>query len=105
MMTLWVKATPSTGEGQAANMPVVVIMISVGLGILAASVVGFVLLLIADRYRKSRGETRYALEKPAWDMAMQRWNRLYYCHRDGIVFDSETRETTQPQAIRQFVYR
>ena len=49
-------------------------------------------------------EAKYAEEKPAWDAAMERYKRLYYCFRDDIVFDPATGQTCQPQSLKEFLY-
>ena len=54
---------------------------------------------------KVQSETRYASEKPAWDTAMEKWNRLYFCHRDGKVFDPENSDTCEPSQIRELIYK
>jgi hypothetical protein len=43
---------------------------------------------------------RYAL----WQKAMSKWNRSYYCHRCGIVFDPETNKSCTPQMFIKFLY-
>ena len=73
------------------------------LGIIAGGI--YLWLLDGKENWKPQSEARYAMEKSAWDAAMARWNRLYYCYRDGIVFDAETPETCQPQDMKQFIYR
>jgi len=50
-------------------------------------------------------DIKFAVEKSSWEKAMVRWNRLYYCHRDGIVFDTENGETCQPTQMKEFVYK
>jgi len=52
-----------------------------------------------------KAQDRYAGEIFAWRKAIERWNRLYYCHRNGIVFDPETNETCEPANIKIFVYQ
>ncbi len=75
---------------------------------------GFIFLIIAfvviaflvslNQKRLAASEKRYAIEKHTWNLAMQRWNRLYFCQRDGIVFDPETGETCDPSNIQNFLY-
>lgn len=38
-----------------------------------------------ERNQKKRREEAEA-EKPQWERAMKRWNKLYYCMRDNGVF-------------------
>ena len=51
-----------------------------------------------------RSAARYASERPRWIKAIDCWNRLYFCHRDGVVFDPETREKCDPRSIGQLLY-
>ena len=55
--------------------------------------------------RVAREKAKYDIEKPAWNRAMEKYQGLYFCHRDGIVFDPETRETCQPTSLREFLYK
>lgn len=43
-------------------------------------------------------------ELPRWQMAKDRWDRLYYCFRDDLVFDPETGETCRTETLQQFLY-
>jgi hypothetical protein len=52
-------------------------------------------------YEKERA---YALEKIAWEKAMNRWDRLYFCHRDGIIFDPISKEASQPESLNKLIY-
>jgi len=53
--------------------------------------------------RKARGDAEYAAIMATLPDASKIWNRLYYCFRDDIVFDPNTGENCQPQALRQFL--
>jgi hypothetical protein len=58
-----------------------------------------------ERKKKAGMQEIYSLEKPKWDIAIQRWKRLYYCHRDGIVYDPDTGDSCAPALVKDFVYR
>jgi len=58
-----------------------------------------------ERKKKAKMQETYSIAKPKWEIAMQRWKRLYYCHRDGIVYDPETGETCDPASVNGFVYK
>jgi len=67
-----------------------------------------ILLREANKEKNKRAkeiDIKFAVEKSSWEKAMVKWNRLYYCHRDGIVFDTENGETCQPTQIKEFVYK
>ncbi|GLV57739.1 hypothetical protein KDH_45750 [Dictyobacter sp. S3.2.2.5] len=42
--------------------------------------------------RVVRGDNETVELFPAWDKATTRWNSLYYCQRDNVVFDPKTNE-------------
>ena len=58
-----------------------------------------------ENKKKAVEEIRYLAEKPQWDNAMQKWNRLYYCHKHDIVFDSESGESSSPNSLKEFLYQ
>jgi fumarate reductase subunit D len=66
-------------------------------------VITFIIYYVARR-NKIQSEADYAYQKPRWDAAMIKWNRLYFCHRNGIVFD-QNGETCEPSQIKEFVYK
>jgi hypothetical protein len=47
-----------------------------------------------------------ALEKKiqAWQTAMNRWNRLYYCWRDDVVFDLDTGKYFTSEQMMNYLY-
>jgi len=47
---------------------------------------------------------RVAQEEPIWKKAVQRWQCLYYCFRDDLVFDPQTGETCQPDSLTEFLH-
>ena len=53
------------------------------------------------RSRRARLE---ATEIPIWRKAMERWNELYYCHRDGCIFDPNTGKSGRPDQIAEMLY-
>jgi DNA-directed RNA polymerase subunit RPC12/RpoP len=71
---------------------------------LALGIVG--ILVLVWYIRKSISvRAKYPTRKAAWDAAMIRWNRLYYCNRDDIVFDPQTRETCKLREMERFIYQ
>lgn len=74
-----------------------------GIAAFPAFCVIYILNTMGKRRMKA-SKRDYNQEKPRWDLAMQKWLRLYYCHRDGLVFDPETLETCKPQELKEFLY-
>lgn len=71
-----------------------------GLVGVAAGVVAAVLFILALRTIRNSG---YKRELVNWEAKMDRWNRLYYCNRDHVVFDTETGHTAAPEEIENFL--
>ena len=61
-------------------------------------------LIRKDREIRANNEQVYIAERKKWEKARLRWERLYYCHRHGIVFDPDTRQTCEPFALKQFLF-
>jgi hypothetical protein len=75
---------------------------------LLAFIVGFlilILLLWAQKVFKDNSTVNYANEKPQWDKAILKWNRLYYCHKHDIVFDPDNGKTCTPPSLKEFLYQ
>lgn len=53
------------------------------------------------RSRRARLE---ATEIPIWLKAMEIWNELYYCHRDGCLFDPNTGKSGRPDQLAEMLY-
>ena len=56
-----------------------------------------------ENKKKAREEVRYSEEKLIWDKLMQKWDRLYYCHKHDIVFDPENGESCAPSLLKEFL--
>ena len=61
-------------------------------------------LFFIDRNQRVNSEKKYKEYKPAWDRAIKRWERLYYCYRDDIIFDPKYGDTCPPKLINSFVF-
>ena len=90
--------TQSRGEGTATTG---VLIAAIGFG-----GAFFVVYYIGLRENNARRRAEFeATEIVAWQKAMERWNRLYYCGRDDCVFDPITSEFTQPDQLKEMLYR
>ncbi len=63
-------------------------------------IIGAGLLYLVFMNKKSR-EAEY--KKPQWILYKTQWDKLYYCHRHGIVFDPETGQSCEPSQINSFI--
>jgi hypothetical protein len=73
------------------------------IGVLLA-ILGGVILFLSNR-SLNRLKPIYAHNKAVWNVAMQRWNDLYYCSRDDIVFDPATSVYAPVEEMMGFLYR
>ncbi len=81
----------SGGTGDAANLIQVIVT-------LVAIVAALILSLVAF-LRVVRGDTESQQYLPAYDRALENYNRLYYCARDNVVFDPQTNKTLTDAAL------
>ncbi|MBM3180072.1 MAG: hypothetical protein FJZ86_06935 [Chloroflexi bacterium] len=59
-------------------------------------------------YSKSQNKKeseKYSREKVIWDSAIEKWVRLYYCHRDDVVFDTQTTESFSPSLTSEYIHK
>ena len=74
-----------------------------GLPILLGSATSSILRALVDRSRRN-DRMRVAREKALWRDAMAKWERLYYCARDDIVFDPSDRTWAPVDEIMTYLY-
>ena len=98
-----IRPSGSTLEGAGRLIFPLVLVIS--LGLIFAGVIVFRGINKFSKNKRREQDKYYAEKKPLWDRAMSKWRRLYFCFRDGIVFDHLTNEKCQPQQVREFVYK
>lgn len=97
--------TWAVGEGwvdvELSRSIAIAILIAIGLGYFITTV-----LIIKNYYEKKKQENtdRYERLKPIWDKAMEKYNRLYYCYRDDIVFDPKEGDYNNPRAFVDYLY-
>ncbi len=83
--------------GMEANFGVLGASILAGVT-LVCIVTALVLSYIAFQ-RVVRGDAEATRLFPAWDRAMERWGKLYYCARDNVLFDPQTNKTLSNEEI------
>src|SRR5947207_725389 len=49
--------------------------------------------------RVVHGDNEVALRYPAYDQAMDTWSHLYYCSRDNVIFDPQSRKALSKEQI------
>jgi hypothetical protein len=68
------------------------------LAIVTALVISFFAFL-----RVVQGDMKTQKLLPAYDEAMEKWRRLYYCKRDDVVFDPQTNKTISEAELRSML--
>jgi hypothetical protein len=53
--------------------------------------------------RECRSRREFAWNTMRWHKAMDRWEKLFYCHRCGVVFDPETGAWRLPKDLPEFL--
>lgn len=104
---LWVPgiilANVSGPAEDSSLLTVLALVLSIG-GQLTGLVLALLFFLRMDRKKRAAAQEAYNTARPKWEAAMRRWKRLYYCARDGVVYDPETGETCDPAVLKDFVY-
>lgn len=90
-----------SGTNGYGGWPTFVQVIQVALTI-AAIVAALVLSLIA-LLRVVKGDMQSQKYLPAYDEALAKWNSLYYCKRDNVVFDPQTNKTISDAALHDML--
>jgi hypothetical protein len=74
-----------------------------GFGVVAV-IVGLIIFAVAlsSNFAEAK-KTRSEL--PAWKNAMGRWEKLYYCARDDIIFDEDDLKPMSVEEMRPYLYR
>jgi len=90
-----------SGTNGYGSWPIAVQVIQAVITILAicvALVLSYIALL-----RVVRGDMKSQKLLPAYDQALENWQRLYYCKREDIVFDSQTNKTISDGALKSLI--
>lgn len=83
-------------------------LISICVPFLVFEFVAIGLPIIIFRKRKKhqiREKNRVAYELPLWQKAMSKWDTLYYCRRDDLVFDPGNHSSFSPEKIIDYCFR
>ncbi len=57
--------------------------------------------MTAQKKRRVQLET---VDLPQWERAMERWSKLYYCHRDDVVFIPGDGKSSSATQTREYIY-
>lgn len=68
------------------------------IAIVVALVLSYIALL-----RVVSGDARTQRYLPAYDAALEKWNKLAYCKRDDVVFDPQTNQVISDDALRDML--
>lgn len=90
-----------SGTNGYGSWPTAVQVVQVVLTILAICA-ALALSLIA-LLRVVRGDMNSQKLLPAYDEALEKWNRLYYCKREDVVFDAQTNKTVSDAELQSLI--
>jgi len=109
LSTAFIQTMPVEGaEGDAISVAEAIRMTIGGIFWLALGSVFFFLGIKfyskKDKEKKNRIKAAYYEKKTQWDAAIKKYNRSYYCFRDGIVYDPESDDMGKPESLSEFLY-
>ena len=79
--------------------------ICLGIAFMIVSIGGLILFKCISVSKKKNGDKNYKIEKRLWDKAIAKWNRSYFCHRDDIIFDTESQEFSHLEKFQEYLFR
>ena len=100
-------------NGSSAQGPAISLLIGIvtgGVLFIPTLVIGVTGLLMAwavfasKKNHDKRERIRVARELPAWQKAMSKWEKLYYCERDDTVFDMQSHSYVSPGQTIDFCF-
>lgn len=70
------------------------------------TILGVVLLLVWWQIQRGHAgaKSQYEVGLPRWERAQARWEHLYYCYRDDIVFDVSASQQFLPEMTRSYLF-
>lgn len=69
-----------------------------------AGLIGLIVVYSIHNNKLEKSKSEYQRYQSAWHKAMNKWNRLYYCHRDDIVFDPEINDYSPPTGMNNLIF-
>ena len=77
---------------------------TVAIGLLCCGLPGILVTIAAYRVfnKPNEAKEQYLHQLAKWNKGIERWQRLYYCARDDILFDPETNEVYPPDGKAVF---
>ncbi|TET51835.1 MAG: hypothetical protein E3J64_06160 [Anaerolineales bacterium] len=78
-------------------------MVFTGVFLAGFGILGGVRTLWERRRHLHKEDAKAAEREEPWNLAMARWNRLYYCVRDDVVFDPEEQLLISVGEVQRYV--
>ena len=72
---------------------------------LVVSILLLVWITLSIRNVNRKAKEKQAQEMARWNKAVARWEQLYYCHRDDVLFVPGQSETIPVQSMLDYLYR
>jgi hypothetical protein len=68
--------------------------------------IGLPIIIFRKRKKHQIKENyRVAYELPIWQKAKSKWDSLYYCYRDDLIFDPTNNSSFAPNQIIDYCYK
>lgn len=67
--------------------------------------IGITVYVLTEMSRQGKVNQIEQVEVPKWEKAIQRWNKLYYCHRDDVLFVPEEGIAISKSQMYQYLYQ
>jgi hypothetical protein len=76
-----------------------------GVGIGGGLILTGIIVWGSSQKAADRRAVEEAAQMTKWELAMSRWNQLYYCYRDDGVFDPDERVFIPVKQMMNYLYR
>lgn len=102
----WVTDTSNLATDLIRSIPgLIIILLIMLLPAITLVSIGIAIISSARRDAKRRKDKVQAELILPWERAMKRWKISYYCARDNVVFDPNTREWASIQELQKYLYQ
>jgi hypothetical protein len=85
----------------------IIFLLGIAVGLIIAFFVVRAIFKSIDRTveKRQREIAEIQAEIPRWEHAMQRWNQLYYCERDDLIFIPSEKTWASREQMMDYIYQ
>jgi hypothetical protein len=91
-------------SGEVRVVPAIILGL-LGVGIGGGLILTGIIVWGSSQKAADRRAVEEAAQMTKWELAMSRWNQLYYCYRDDGVFDPDERVFIPVKQMMNYLYR